>query len=102
MRYAAAHLVAVTSSIWIRGVIYCVLSCWLEVAKLKKKITDISMEERAALIAAAGRAAVESAKKKGIPVTGREGNQIVKLYPDGQRTVIKTLDQEQEEELTAN
>jgi hypothetical protein len=77
---------------------------------MKKKITDVSMVEIDAVIAAAGRAAVESALKKGIPVTGREGNQIVKLYPNGQRTVIKTLNQnqnqnqnqEQEEELISH
>lgn len=60
------------------------------------------MEERAAIIAAAGRAAVDSALKKGIAVTGREGNQIVKLHSNGKRTVIKTLDQEREEELISH
>lgn len=69
---------------------------------MKKKITDIPVEEIDTVIAAAGREAVDAALKKGIAVTGREGNHIVTLHPNGKRTVIKTLDQEREEELISN
>lgn len=68
---------------------------------MKKKITDLAMEEIDTVVAAAGRAAVDAARKKGIPVTGREGNQLLTLHPNGQLTVIKTLHQEREEELTS-
>lgn len=62
----------------------------------KRHITELSMEERATLIAAAGRAAVEKSKAMGLPTTGLRGNKIVKTYPDGREEVLKVLDSRDE------
>jgi acetylornithine/succinyldiaminopimelate/putrescine aminotransferase len=60
-------------------------------AMKKRRITDLSMEERATLFAQAGREAVERALKAGLPVTGTKDGKIVKRYPDGREEVLKDL-----------
>ncbi|MDD3293816.1 MAG: hypothetical protein PHG20_03930 [Geobacteraceae bacterium] len=57
----------------------------------KRRITDLSMEERATLFAQAGREAVERARKAGLPITGTKDGRIVKTYSDGREVVLKDL-----------
>lgn len=57
----------------------------------KRNITELSMEERATLFAAAGRAAVEKSKALGLPTTGLRDGKIIRTYPDGREEVLKVL-----------
>lgn len=59
----------------------------------KRRITDLSMEERAALFAQAGHEAVDRARKAGLPITGVKDGRIVKVYSDGREEVLKDLRQ---------
>ena len=64
----------------------------------KRRVVDLTMEERATLAAAAGRAAVEKSKAMGLPITGLRGNKIVKTYPDGREEILKILDTRDEKD----
>lgn len=59
----------------------------------KRRITDLSMEERAALFAQAGREAVDRSRKAGLPITGVKDGWIVKIHSDGREEVLKDLRQ---------
>jgi len=65
----------------------------------RRRITDLSMEERANLFAQAGRDAVERAQKAGFPVTGTKNGKIVKTYPNGREVVLKDLQQSFDSEM---
>lgn len=64
----------------------------------KRRIVDLTLEERATLAAAAGRAAVEKSKAMGLPTTGLRGNKIVKTYSDGREEVLKVLNPRDEKD----
>lgn len=53
--------------------------------------TQGSQEERQALFSMAGTIAVREAENMGLPVTGVEGTQIIKQYPDGHREILGTV-----------
>ena len=59
----------------------------------KRRITDLSMEERAALFAQAGREAVDRSRKAGLPITGVKDGRIVKIHSNGREEVLKDLHQ---------
>lgn|GEM_PF-1594603 len=67
-------------------------------AMKKPHICDLSMEERAALFAQAGRDAVARALNAGLPVTGLKDGKIVKRWPDGREEVLKDLRQHSDSE----
>lgn len=66
----------------------------------KRRITDLSMKERANLFAQAGHEAVERARKAGLPVTGTKNGQVIKTYPDGHEVVLKDLHQSFDSEMS--
>lgn len=57
------------------------------------KVTEAqgSQKDRQALFSAAGTIEVRKAENMGLPITGVEGTQIVKRYPDGHREVLGTV-----------
>ena len=57
----------------------------------KRRVTDLSIEELAALAAEAGREAVEESRRLGLPVTGTKNGRIVRTYSDGREVVLKDL-----------
>jgi hypothetical protein len=57
----------------------------------KRRIVDLSLEERATLAAAAGRDAVARARAAGLPLTGSRDGKIIKTYPDGREEVLKVF-----------
>ena len=57
----------------------------------KRHITELSREERAALAAESGRAAVERTKALGLPISGSRDGKIIRTYPDGREEVLKVL-----------
>jgi hypothetical protein len=59
-----------------------------------RRLTDLSMEERATLFAAAGRTAVARHKANGRVLTGSKDGKVIRFHPDGREEVIKILDQE--------
>jgi hypothetical protein len=63
----------------------------VELTMKKRHITDLSMEERATLFAAAGRAAVAKSKAMGLPTTGSRDGKIIRTWPDGREEVLKVL-----------
>lgn len=48
-------------------------------------------EDKQALFSMAGTIAVREAESMGLPVTGVDGIQIVKQYPDGHREILGTV-----------
>lgn len=56
---------------------------------MKKRVVDLTVDELEALASEAWNAAAADALAKGAPVVGREGDQIVKTYPDGRVEVLK-------------
>lgn len=56
---------------------------------MKKRVVDLTAEELDRLAGEAWTAAAEDALARGAPVVGREGDQIVKTYPDGRVEVLK-------------
>jgi hypothetical protein len=59
--------------------------------KEKRHIMDLSVQERSAIFAQAGRKAVEKSRRLGLPITGTKDGQIVTTYPDGREEVLKDL-----------
>ncbi len=57
----------------------------------KRRIDDLSLEERAALASEAGRDAVRGTLAAGLPVVGTRNGKIIRTYPDGREEVIKEL-----------
>jgi hypothetical protein len=74
----------------------------LEAIMKKRRVVDLSLEERSTLIAAAGRDAVQRARDAGLPLTGSRNGKIIKTYPDGREEVLKVLQQELKEEKAAS
>jgi hypothetical protein len=56
---------------------------------MKKRVIDLTAEELDRLAGEAWSKAAEEALAKGAAVVGREGDQIVKTYPDGRVEVLK-------------
>lgn len=56
---------------------------------MKKRVIDLTAEELDKFAREAWSAAAEAALKQGASVVGREGDQIVKTYPDGRKEVLK-------------
>lgn len=57
----------------------------------RPRVTDLSIEDMAALAAQAGRKAVEETRRLGLPLTGTKDGRIVTIYPDGREEVLKIL-----------
>ena len=54
----------------------------------KRRIIDLTLKERAKLAREAGLKAIKETLDAGFPVTGAEGDNIVRTYPDGRKEVI--------------
>jgi hypothetical protein len=53
-----------------------------------KRVTDLTADELDRLAAEAWFEASQSALKAGVPVVGREGEKLVKRYPDGRVEIL--------------
>jgi hypothetical protein len=56
---------------------------------MTKRVIDLTAEELDKLAGEAWSNAARDALAKGVAVTGREGDRIVKTYPDGRVEVLK-------------
>jgi hypothetical protein len=48
-------------------------------------------DEYQAMVTEAGLFAVQEARARGLPITGVENNQIIKVYADGRREILGTV-----------
>jgi hypothetical protein len=60
-----------------------------EPGTLEANLVDLAMTGK---LAKAGRRAVAAQKDRGLPVTFKRGQQVIKVYPDGRREVLATLE----------
>ena len=59
-----------------------------EVGTLEAKIVGLAMHGK---LAKAGRRAVAAQRQKGLPVTLKRGQQVIKIYSDGREEVLAEL-----------
>jgi len=60
----------------------------IEPGSLEGEIVDMALRGE---LAKAARKAIRTAKRRGLPITFKRGNQVVKEYADGRVEVLETL-----------